>query len=336
MLNRAIMIAAMGMAVLAAPGDAQVRGTMEFGAFGSLSSFDNLHNVNNALGGGIRIGTFLVPRLGIEFDIGLKQADRPDGLADVDVESFVARFIATPLVFGPLSVLVGAGLVHTDIQDLNETDGAQVLLGLRLAMGPFASLRLDGLKDFNFDGTRNQGLQLGLSLYRTPGTTTEIVTRNVPGPAAAPMTQRPDSVSAAETARLRAIEAAHRAMLADLARADAASTTMEQTVHFAHDSSELDGMATLILDRKVTGLRGSPSIRLVVTGHASEPGTDEYNMALGFRRAEAVRDYLVSRGIAASRIDMESAGREEMVRTGPTEAAATANRRAEFRVLNEN
>jgi len=335
MLNRAIMIAALGMAV-AIPGAAQERGTLEFGAFGSATSFDNTHNVNNGFGGGFRVGAFLVPRLAIEFDVGLKQSGRPDGLAGVDVESFAARLTATPLTLGPVSILTGAGLVHTDIQGLNETDGGQVLVGMKLAMGPVASLRLDGLADFNFDGTRNQAVQLGMSLSRSPATVTRTVTREVPGPAADPISQHPDSVSAAETARLRAVEAAHEAMLADRARADAESMVMAETVHFSHDTSDLDGVATAILDRKVTALQGNQSMRLVVTGHASEPGTDEYNMALGFRRAEAVRSFLVSRGVSVGRIDVASAGRGERVRSGPSEEAAAANRRAEFRALIAN
>ncbi len=62
-------------------------------------------------------------------------------------------------------------------------------------------------------------------------------------------------------------------------------------------------------------------MRIVVTGHASEPGTDSYNQALGLRRAEAVKAYLVSRGIAAGRIEVASAGRQQPVASGSGEAA---------------
>ncbi|MEX2527943.1 MAG: OmpA family protein [Gemmatimonadota bacterium] len=328
----------LGLALLlaASPAASQHRGTIEFGAFGNLSSFDNSLFVDNAFGGGGRVGAFIFPRLSVEFDVGLKFADRPDGRQSVEVEAFAARLTGVPVIMGPLSILVGAGLIHTDFQDLNETDGGQVLLGAKLALGEVVSLRVDGLADFNNDGTRNQALQVGMSLHRSPATLTRTVTREIPAPAAAPTPQRPDSVSAAETARLRALEAEHRAMLAAQARAEADARSnaamIAEVVRFAHDASDLSGEARAILDRKVTILQENPGMRIVVTGHTSEPGTDAYNLALGLRRADAVKAYLTSRGVAAARMEVATAGRREPVASGGGAAAQAANRRAEFRI----
>lgn len=329
-------IATLGVALLlgAAPASSQHRGTIEFGAFGNLSSFDNSLFVDNAFGGGARVGAFIFPRLSVEFDVGLKNANRPDGRQSVEVEAFAARLTAVPLILGPMSVLVGAGLIHTDVQHLNETDGGQLLLGAKFALSEMVNLRVDGLADFNNDGTRNQALQVGMSFHRSPATITRTVTREIP--AAAPTTQRPDSVSAAETARLRAVEAEHRALLAAQARAEADAerhaSTIGEVVRFAHDVSELDGEARSTLDRKVTILQANPGMSILVTGHASEPGTDPYNWALGLRRADAVKAYLTSQGVTAARIAVASAGRNDPVASGGGAEAQAQNRRAEFRI----
>ena len=153
------------------PAAAQERGTIEFGAFGNYSFYDGELNLEDGWGAGGRVGAFIVPRLSVEFDVGRKWADRPDGLESVEVEAFAWRVTAVPLSMGPLSVLLGAGAIHTDVQTplREETDGWQGLVGLKLALGSSAALRVEGVMDWNDDDTRNKAVQFGLSLYRHPG-----------------------------------------------------------------------------------------------------------------------------------------------------------------------
>src|SRR5680860_728923 len=93
----------------AVPAAAQQRGTMEFGAFGSIASFDNALSLESAYGGGGRIGMFLGPRLSIEFEDAEMRASRPHGLTDVNVGLLSGRLVAVPFQGGGLSFLLGAG-----------------------------------------------------------------------------------------------------------------------------------------------------------------------------------------------------------------------------------
>jgi peptidoglycan-associated lipoprotein len=330
-------IATLGAALLlvAAPAASEDRGTVEFGGFATGTSFDSSLNMNSSFGAGGRVGVFLTPWLSLEFDGQGSSATRTLGLRDVNVGMVHARVTATPLTMGRVSLLVGAGVNDFDT-NFHLSYGVHGLVGAKLALTDAVSLRVDGIQDrMSMGGGGNRSIQVGLSVYRHAPTTTvtQVVTRDIPAPAAAPMQPRSDSVSAAEIARPRGIEAEHRAMLEADARGQADATTMAEVIHFAHDSSELSSTARSILDSKVRIFRSDPEMRIVITGYASQPGTEAYNMALGLRRAEATRAYLVSQGVASSRIQVATRGQNELVIDGPGERADAANRRGEFRLL---
>jgi peptidoglycan-associated lipoprotein len=106
--------------------------------------------------------------------------------------------------------------------------------------------------------------------------------------------------------------------------------TMAERVHFDYDKSDIRADSRAILDRKTRILRDEPTVRIRVEGHADERGSTEYNLALGNRRAEAVRAYITAAGIPASRIEIVSFGEERPVERTRNEAAWSRNRRAEF------
>jgi outer membrane protein OmpA-like peptidoglycan-associated protein len=116
------------------------------------------------------------------------------------------------------------------------------------------------------------------------------------------------------------------------ASSPSALATMQEMVYFANDRSELSDSAKGILREKVTVFRNNPAMRIVIVGFASQPGTPEYNMALGLRRAEAAKAYLVSQGVEAMRIEIATRGEGQLVVDGPGEAADAANRRGQFRL----
>ncbi len=99
-------------------------------------------------------------------------------------------------------------------------------------------------------------------------------------------------------------------------------------VFFAYDSSVLNGDAQRTLQAQAAWLRGNGPPVLTIQGHADERGTREYNLALGDRRASAVRDYLVSQGVAATRLQTVSYGKERPQAAGHDEASWAQNRRA--------
>lgn len=98
------------------------------------------------------------------------------------------------------------------------------------------------------------------------------------------------------------------------------------TVYFDTDQHEIRGDAMPVLDAQAQWLNRYPGVRIRIEGNCDERGTREYNLALGARRANSVRDYLVSRGVAASRITTLSYGKEKPVDAGTGEDAWARNR----------
>ena len=151
----------------------------------------------------------------------------------------------------------------------------------------------------------------------------------------------PDTAGQGEAAR-RAREEAERRRAADSAAAanaarermmNEARTALTAAVYFDYDAAELSDEARGILDAKLPLLNANPSLRLRIAGHTDSRGSDEYNLALGQRRAAATKRYLTQRGIDASRIDVASFGEERPAMEGETEDAYARNRRAEFEIV---
>lgn len=101
-------------------------------------------------------------------------------------------------------------------------------------------------------------------------------------------------------------------------------------VFFAYDSVELTEPSRASLQKNLTWLKRWSSTEILVEGHADSRGTNEYNLALGERRAGAVRDYLVSLGVPANRINTVSKGEEQPFCTEENEECWRQNRRGHF------
>jgi peptidoglycan-associated lipoprotein len=108
------------------------------------------------------------------------------------------------------------------------------------------------------------------------------------------------------------------------------AAVLAEPVYFDYDQARLGPSAKATLEAKAAVLRRNGLIRVVVSGHADERGSDEYNLALGMRRATAVQQYLRQLGIAADRLETVSYGEEHPADRGHDEGAYAANRRAEF------
>jgi len=157
--------------------------------------------------------------------------------------------------------------------------------------------------------------------------------KNEPPPPPPPPTQptttrQPAANTNNDDAAAAAAEAARRAE-AERARL---RSVVEEMIYFDYDQSAIRADAEAALQRKVPILRANPGVRLRISGHADERGSVEYNLALGLRRANSVRDYLVNFGIDASRITTETFGEDRPLDPGMTEAAYQRNRRAEFTI----
>ena len=103
-------------------------------------------------------------------------------------------------------------------------------------------------------------------------------------------------------------------------------------IHFDFDKSNITDQAAATLRMNAEWLAANPGARVQIEGHCDERGTNEYNMALGSRRAKSAHEYLRSLGVDAGRMSTISYGEELPLDPGSNEEAWAKNRRAEFRV----
>jgi peptidoglycan-associated lipoprotein len=172
--------------------------------------------------------------------------------------------------------------------------------------------------------------------------------RRTPPP---PVTPSPavnqDSIDAADRARREAAERAEAARRDSINRANAARedslrrareamegvrSALTAPIYFEFDSDALGDAARSALDQKLAILQSNSGVRLRIGGHADERGSDEYNLALGQRRAAAAKRYLTQRGIPEAQIEIISFGEERPAASGSDESAWSQNRRDEFEI----
>jgi peptidoglycan-associated lipoprotein len=105
------------------------------------------------------------------------------------------------------------------------------------------------------------------------------------------------------------------------------------TIYFDYDRALVRDDARATLDANAAWLKKFRTAKILVEGHCDERGTEEYNLALGEKRAKAAQDYLLSSGIAADRIKIISYGKSQPINPGHDESAWQMNRRAQFLVI---
>jgi len=108
-----------------------------------------------------------------------------------------------------------------------------------------------------------------------------------------------------------------------------------EDIHFDFDRFNLRADALPIIDQWLASLQANPTINVTIEGHTDSVGTQQYNLALGERRANSARDYLISRGIPAARIRTVSYGEDRPIDTNETTAGRQRNRRAHLTIIME-
>lgn len=344
-------LAAGGIAALliAVPAAAQQprAGSVEIGAFGSYTSFDSRFRLDDGVAFGGRLGVFLSKRWAIEGDAAygkIKANDEPlvPGAAprpcpqpgvcgkDWNYTPLYLRLAYNVPVGNRSQVILGAHVVRLDYDFTHET-GFGALLGTRIGLSPSVAIRLDAIGDWNNTDavtpdnddtditiTGRAGLSLMLRTRRpAPPPPPPPVIIEQPVQPAPPPPPPPPPAPTVDTAGIAA----------------QVTSAMAEKIFFDFDRSDLRDEARSTLDRKIGYFQANPSMRIRISGHADERGSDEYNLALGQRRAAAAKTYLVQQGIDAGRIDIVSYGEERPVCTESNEACWQQNRRDEFEII---
>ena len=112
----------------------------------------------------------------------------------------------------------------------------------------------------------------------------------------------------------------------------AAMSISSGIIYFEYDSFNLTGESKSILTQKASVMKQFPQLRVIIEGHCDERGTEEYNLALGERRARAAYEFLLNLGVSAGQMEMVSFGKLHPAVSGSGESAWSKNRRDEFKV----
>jgi peptidoglycan-associated lipoprotein len=344
--------------------DAPLPGTVELGGFVQWTFFDDHAGIDNVavaedgLGYGGRVGVFLSdPRWELEGDGYYSPQDNEfaaNGITGVDAHAFAVR-LNYNFPFGLMGrqsqFLIGAGGTRTSYRfesdannnlGYNYNYGVSALAGIRLGIANRTALRFDGVLDYmpNHEDNANMNIHLrgGLS-FLLGGARPEVMCtyaglESIPASSpncVAPPPPPPPPPPPAVCQYNPNILATAPECVPPAAVVDTAAIT--GPIYFDFDKSTIRPDAAATLDRKLPWLQANPGMRIRIEGNADERGSDEYNLALGQRRAASAKRYLVDHGIAADRFDLVSYGEERPVCTEHNEACWQQNRRDDFRIV---
>ena len=359
--------------------NAPLPGTVEVGAFGQWSWFDDQAGrcttgnpclnvvAKDGVGYGGRLGVFLSdPRWELEGDGYYSPQDRDPTTClscdltqptQVNVSAFALRlnynFPLGNLMGRQSQFIIGAGGVRTNyrfvgpasvdsVKDYTYNYGASGLAGLRIGIVNRIALRLDGVIDYmpthEPDANMNLHARAGLSFLlggvRPEAMCTYAGLESIPASSpncVAPLPPPPPPPPVVMCQYNMNIPATDPNCVAPEVAVDTAAIT--GPIYFDFDKSTVRSDAAATLDRKLPYLQANPGMRIRIEGNADERGSDEYNLALGQRRAASAKRYLVDHGIAADRFDLVSYGEERPVCTEHNEACWQQNRRDDFRIV---
>ena len=332
-------------------------GMIELGAFAQYTHFDDNApgHPEDGIGYGGRLGVFLSdPHWELEADGQVTPGldwDQQQFAGDETYQTWALRMLYNIPVANRVQFIIGAGGVRSTYSaDTDNTDrsftynyGVSGDVGLRFGITNRVALRLDGLVDYMKD-TENMnligrgGLSLLLGGARREAMCTYAGLENIPAssPQCVPPAPPPPPPAMCPYPGLGGILQTDPACVAPPAAPVAPTvdtTAITAPIYFDFDKDDIRPDAAATLDRKIPWLTANPGMRIRIEGNADERGSDEYNLALGQRRAAAAKRYLVERGIDAGRFDLVSYGEERPVCTDHNEDCWQRNRRDDFVIV---
>lgn len=152
-------------------------------------------------------------------------------------------------------------------------------------------------------------------------------------PPAPPQTQEQPPVERVEQPKVQEPQLSEEEMLLQKSLDQINREKPLGTIYFDYDSAVVRNDARGVLDADAAWLKKFRTVKVLVEGHCDERGTEEYNLALGEKRAKAAQDYLLSTGITADRIKIISYGKSQPINPGHDESSWQMNRRAQFLII---
>jgi len=341
-------------------------GTVEIGGFGQWTWFDENAGrpgsvPKDGLGFGGRLGVFLSnPSFQLEGDGYYSPHDNDEdpipvgGAEDINAHALALRlnynFPLGNLLGRQSQFIIGAGGVRTSYRysgvgvpedDYTYGYGVSGLAGLRLGVANRVALRLDGVVDYmpNYEPDANLNIhaRAGLSFLvggaRMEAMCTYVGLESIPASSPNCVAPLPPPPPPSVCQYDASILASDPRCVAPPAVVFVDTTAITGPIYFDFDRSTIRPDAAATLDRKIPYLQANPGMRIRIEGNADERGSDEYNLALGQRRAASAKRYLTERGIAGDRFDLVTYGEERPVCTEHNEACWQQNRRADFRIV---
>jgi len=344
------LLIAVFSASIAAPLAAQSAGNVELGGFGQYTRADGAWHVDNGWGGGGRLGVFVTKRWELEgtVDFSSFNNETPRTSGSTTQQTFTGQInYGIPFGMGGHThqLLLEAGVGgqrfggHTDFT-------VPLGGGLRFMLNDLVALRFDGIVQYvenptaatfgfppvpgvNPEAARstNVDIRAGLSFL--------LGNRKAPPPPppARPIETPPPARREPPAPPARVASPPPQPNTDSIAAVERARASLLAKVYFDFDKADLRDDQRATLDAKLPILKANPGVRIRIEGNADERGSDEYNMALGMRRAQIARKYLVDHGIDAGRIDISSNGEEKPVCQDHNESCWSQNRRDEFVIV---
>ncbi len=310
--------------------EAQRQGALELGGFGRYTQFADTLQIDGAFGGGGRAGIYVLKNLLLEMDLSFADADvnRPrTGFAAYDTLNKVShtlwnyRLLYNAPISDRVKLLVGGGYAYDAYGRARQVaprgGGPSGLVGLRFILSDMISARIEGIGNWvpGDEDTKpvprashfNLGAQAGLSVsFFTRERVTRVDT-------VVQITRDTVYVNRIDTVR---VETPGRPVVIG-------------AINFAFARDVLTDEAKVILDQIASSLNetANSSRTIDITGNTDAIGSERFNDALGLSRAEEARDYLVSKGVAASRIAVKSNGEVSPIAPNNTDNGRATNRR---------
>jgi outer membrane protein OmpA-like peptidoglycan-associated protein len=328
-----------GLLIAAPTLGAQNNVAAELGIFGQYSKYDAFTHLKDGLGVGARFGIYPFKNFALEYEADVTKTSS-SLLGDLTAWNNRIDGIFYFPMSQKLKLLVGGGWTGTRYYSdttLNEFDsGGNAVVGFKYCFSDKWAMRTDVNADFkdpsdqtlSGERTRTYNVRLGFSRFlggpsrnspcyiAPPPPPAPVYVAPVPAPAPPPPAPMPPTPVVQETPQQQPAPVPTRRELLTL-RGNA----------FEFDKSSLTAGAKDTLQRVVTTLKNFPDAKIEIQGHTDWIGSEAYNQALSERRANSVRDYLVSQGIAWSRITTIGYGETRPIATNETAAGRAENRR---------